>query len=174
MRLLAPLVVVAASAGVLVVPAAAEFPSSAEFRGTMKVAISAKAPGAPTIRRKTKTADTPLSLRGDLGSFTFLPSDKSLIGPLSAGAKPGRFDVLQPTGQAYTDLVASTQEFFAGAAGLVATVDGVEVRGTHAMKKDGATVSSAVLYTIAGTATDGGVQFTAKLKVKFKGRRALV
>jgi len=172
-RLFAPLAAAAVATAALATPAGAEFPESALFVGTMKLSIAAKVPGARTLRRRAKSPNTFLDLRGDLGTFTLQPPGNPIGGPLAPGKKPGRFDVIQPTGDAYASFLASTQSFFAGELTVAATVDGAEVSGSHTMTKDGATVASSVRYTLAATATEGSIPFTATIKLKLKGRRAL-
>ena len=129
---------IVALTAVLSNPAAAEFPQSATYVGTMKARGKVTIPGFPKQKLKDSSPDTLMDLRGDLGTYTFHPSGNTLTGPMAAGKKPGRFDVVQPTGQALDELISGTQTYLTDTAGIGVTVSDVQVSGTHVMKKDGA------------------------------------
>jgi len=172
MRPKLPILVLATVAFAGMATAAPTFPDQATYGGTLKGKVKALVPGVKPLKFKAKNPGTTFELDGPAGKFTVRTGDVTLIGTMIPGAKPGRFESIQPVGEDLDVLIAGVEDYFDTNSSVGVTVTGVEVTGGNSMKKAGAAVTSAFVLQISGTTDLLSLPFTATAKMKFKGPRA--
>jgi hypothetical protein len=149
----------------------ATFPDTAAYLGTLKGKVTAVVPGLQKQKLKPNSPGSTLAIDGPGGKFTISTLDVTLTGTLAPGDKPGRFDVVQPTGPDLDVLIAGVEQYLDTASPVGVHVTDVQVTGLLAMKKAGAALKSGFVLHVTGTTDLLSLPFTADAKLKFKGKR---
>lgn len=168
-----PFVAVATVLVCALVRGAGAFPEAASYQGGLKGKVKAIVPGRKPIKLKPNDPSTSLAIDGPAGTFTIRTGTVTLVGKLAANAKPGRFDVIQPTGEDLDVLIDGVEQYLDTSSPVGVAVSDVQVKGVHKMKKDGAKLGSVFVLEISGTTDLFSLPFTATAKLKYKGAQAV-